>query len=67
MYDSLKPIRILLEHRLSSMKSEAKARKRFTLYQQVEEIEKLLVMFEREIRSEQDVDGRTAHSGDVPK
>ncbi len=67
MYDSLKEIRILLEHRLSSMKSEAKARNRFTLYQQVEEIEKLLVMFEREIRSEQDVNGRTTHSGDVPK
>ena len=67
MYDNLKPIRILLKHRLSSMKSEAKARKRFTLYQQVEEIEGLLVMFEREIRSEQDINGRTAHSGDLPQ
>jgi len=63
MYDSLKEIKILLKHRLSSMKSEAKARKRFTLYQQVEEIEGLLVMFEREIRSEQDVNG----SGNVPQ
>jgi|TARA_R110000803_G_C11714197_1_gene287331 hypothetical protein len=34
------------------MKTDAKNRRRFTLYQQVEEIEVMIVMFEKELKND---------------
>ena len=49
MAEQLQQIRILLTRRLQSMKDEATARRRFTLKQQVEELEHLIKMMEREL------------------
>jgi hypothetical protein len=48
-------IKLLLTHRLQSMKDEATVRRRFTLKQQVEELEHLIRMMERELG----IEGRT--------
>ena len=42
-------IKKMLSNRLLSMKTDAKNRRRLTLYQQVEEIEAIIKMFEREL------------------
>ena len=49
MSGQLKQIKDLLTRRLQSMKDEAKVRRRFTLKQQVEEVEHLIKMMEREL------------------
>tara|TARA_R100000935_G_scaffold35163_1_gene55934 strand:- start:441 stop:680 length:240 start_codon:yes stop_codon:yes gene_type:complete len=64
-------IKKMMKNRLLSMKADAKNRSRFTLYQQVEEIENIFEMLEREILDEKennrwpDNDGSTAHSGQI--
>ena len=49
MTEQYTQIKILLTRRLQSMKDEATARRRFTLRQQVEELEHLFNMMEREL------------------
>jgi len=49
MTEQYTQIKILLTRRLQSMKDEATARRRFTLKQQVEELEHLFNMMEREL------------------
>ena len=42
-------VKKMLNNRVLSMKADAKNRRRLTLYQQVEEIEAIIKMFEREL------------------
>ena len=53
MTEQYTQIKILLTRRLQSMKDEATARRRFTLRQQVEELEHLFKMMERELGIEE--------------
>lgn len=53
MTEQYTQIKILLTRRLQSMKDEATARRRFTLKQQVEELEHLFNMMERELGIEE--------------
>ena len=53
MTEQYTQIKILLTRRLQSMKDEATARRRFTLRQQVEELEHLFNMMERELGIEE--------------
>ena len=52
MSKSLDRVKKMLNNRLLSMKTDAKNRRRFTLYQQVEEIEAMIVMFEKELKND---------------
>jgi hypothetical protein len=52
MSKSLDRVKKMLNNRLLSMKTDAKNRRRFTLYQQVEEIEVMIVMFEKELKND---------------
>jgi len=49
MSEKTMQIKKMLNNRLLSMKADANNRRRFTLYQQVEEIEAIIKMFEREL------------------
>ena len=49
MSEKTMQIKKMLSNRLLSMKTDAKNRRRLTLYQQVEEIEAIIEMFEREL------------------
>tara|TARA_R110002033_G_scaffold159066_1_gene195339 strand:- start:12 stop:197 length:186 start_codon:yes stop_codon:yes gene_type:complete len=49
MSEKTMQIKKMLSNRLLSMKTDAKNRRRLTLYQQVEEIEAIIKMFEREL------------------
>lgn len=49
MSKELDRVKKMLNNRLLSMKADANNRRRFTLYQQVEEIEAIIKMFEREL------------------
>ena len=49
MSEKTTQIKKMLSNRLLSMKTDAKNRRRLTLYQQVEEIEAIIKMFEREL------------------
>ena len=49
MSEKTMQIKKMLSNRLLSMKADAKNRRRLTLYQQVEEIEAIIKMFEREL------------------
>ena len=53
MTEQYTQIKILLTRRLQSMKDEATARHRFTLKQQVEKLEHLIKMMERELGIEE--------------
>jgi len=52
MSEKTMQIKKMLSNRLLSMKTDAKNRRRLTLYQQVEEIEAIIKMFERELLNE---------------
>tara|TARA_R110000868_G_scaffold1818_3_gene14357 strand:+ start:287 stop:472 length:186 start_codon:yes stop_codon:yes gene_type:complete len=52
MSEKTTQIKKMLSNRLLSMKTDAKNRRRLTLYQQVEEIEAIIKMFERELLNE---------------
>ena len=52
MSEKTMQIKKMLSNRLLSMKADAKNRRRLTLYQQVEEIEAIIKMFERELLNE---------------
>ena len=49
MSEKTMQIKKMLNNRLLSMKADANNRRRFTLHQQVEEIEAIIEMFEREL------------------